>query len=121
MLPNRLKMTNGIFTSHNSLNNFKEKTLKPQNMDVLFLAFSNSQEHRLQNLEKEEEEVYRHLAPRALQQQFMLHRESYATIPKIHEYLVLYRKNLSIFLYSGHAGKDKLLLNDTPALSDGIA
>lgn len=90
-------------------------------MDVLFLAFSNSQEDRLPNLEKEEENVYRLLAPRALQQQFMLHRESYATIPKIHEYLVLFRNNLSVFLYSGHAGKDKLLLDDTHALSEGIA
>jgi len=90
-------------------------------MDVLFLAFSNSQEDRLPNLEKEEESVYRLLAPRALQQQFMLHRESYANITKIHEYLVLFRNNLSLFLYSGHAGKDKLLLDDTHALSAGIA
>lgn len=90
-------------------------------MDVLFLAFSNSQEDRLPSLEREEESVYRLLAPRALQQQFMLHRESYANISKIHEYLVLFRNNLSVFLYSGHAGKDKLLLDDTHALSAGIA
>ena len=90
-------------------------------MDVLFLAFSNSQEDRLPNLEREEESVYRLLAPRALQQQFMLHRESYANISRIHEYLVLFRNNLSVFLYSGHAGKDKLLLDDTNALSAGIA
>ena len=90
-------------------------------MDVLFLAFSNSKLDRLPNLEKEEESIYRLLAPRALQQQFMLHRESYANISKVHEYLVLFRNNLSVFLFSGHAGKDKLLLDDEQALSGGIA
>ena len=58
-------------------------------MDVLFLAFSNSKLDRLPNLEREEEAIYRQLAPRALQQQFMLQRESYANIPKVHEYLTL--------------------------------
>ncbi|MEN0003028.1 MAG: CHAT domain-containing protein [Bacteroidota bacterium] len=90
-------------------------------MDVLFLNFANSREAPLPKLQEEEDTVYKYLTPRALKQHFLLHRESYATISKIAEYLTLYRDYITIFHYSGHAEKHALLLDQEDAQAGGIA
>lgn len=90
-------------------------------MDLIFLAFANSQKDRLHTLENEDNEVYRLLSPRAIKQNYLLHRDSLVTRDKLFQSLVLFRDHISILLYSGHAGRDILLLNDEDARAKGIA
>lgn len=90
-------------------------------MDVLFLNFANSRSAPLPSLEQEEDAIFRLLTPRALRQHYLLHRESYATISKIAEYLTLYRNYISLFHYAGHAERDALLLDAEEAQAGGIA
>lgn len=91
-------------------------------MNVLFLSFANSREQPLPSLQQEEEGIYKTLSPRALRQHFLLHREPYATTARISEYLVLFRSHITIFHYSGHAGRDRLLLEgEESAHAEGVA
>lgn len=90
-------------------------------MDVLFLAFANSQENRLPTLAKEDDEVYRLLSPRALKQHYLLHRDSLITLDKLYQSLLLFRDHVSVLLYSGHAERDGLLVEDEKARAEGIA
>ena len=91
-------------------------------MDTLFLSFANQQHEILPTLQEEDDALYRLLAPRAQAQHFLLHRDSYVTLDKLPSYLTLYRDTLSIFLFSGHAGRDRLLLGGGGiANSDGVA
>ena len=91
-------------------------------MNVLFLSFANSREQPLPSLQQEEEGIYKTLSTRALKQHFLLHRDAYATLARISEYLVLYRDHITIFHYSGHAGRDRLLLaEEETAHAGGIA
>ncbi len=90
-------------------------------MKVLFLAYANRREDPLPSLQREDDTVYQTLSARALQQHFLLHRDSYATTEKVAHFLTLYRDNLSLFHYSGHAGEEALLLEAEAARAEGIA
>lgn len=90
-------------------------------MDVLFFAYANDSFSPLPALQAENDHVYKTLTPRALQQHFIIHRDAYTTREKIREFLILYRDHIFLFAYSGHAGKDKLLLEDGEARSEGLA
>lgn len=97
-------------------------TAKPKHtMSAIFLAFANTPDNRLPTLAQEDDQVYALLSRRAAQQHFTLHRDSAATTRKIAEFLILYRDTISVFLYSGHAEKDALLLEDESASAEGIA
>ena len=89
-------------------------------MKVLFLAYANNQAAPLPSLQREDTEIYRSLSPRAWKQHFYVHREPYATIKDISEYLVMYRNQVSIFLFSGHAGRDNIMLSDQEGRSEGL-
>lgn len=88
---------------------------------MLFLAFANHPTERLPTLSKEDDELFRLLSPRAAKRHFLLHRDSSITLSKVAEYIIRFREDLELFLYSGHAGRDHLLLEDQSADSDGIA
>ena len=90
-------------------------------MNRLFLAFSNSQKKPLPTLQEEDDQVYTLLARREKDKHFSLYRDSFTTIPKVAHYLQEYQKEIALFLFSGHAGKHKLLLDDTKANAAGIA
>ncbi|MCB9053330.1 MAG: CHAT domain-containing protein [Lewinellaceae bacterium] len=90
-------------------------------MNLLYLAFANSRHDPLPSLQKEDEAIYRALAPRALKQEVLLHRDSYASLAKVAEYITLFREHLFLFHYSGHAGRDALLLEEETASGAGIA
>ncbi len=90
-------------------------------MPILFLLYSNSREAPLPTLQAEDEQVYSILSRRSGQGHFAIHRDSYASVDSIIEYLELYREELFCFAFSGHAGRDQLLLNDASAQSAGIA
>lgn len=90
-------------------------------MDTLFLTFANQQDNPLPTLRQEEDAIARILSPRAAQQHFLLHRDGFATLDKLPAYLTLYRNDLVLFSFSGHAGRDRLLLEDGAAHGEGLA
>jgi len=90
-------------------------------MDLLFLAFANQVADLLPTLQEEDDEISRLLAQRARDRHFLLHRESFVTVEKLPAYLTMYRDNLALFLYSGHADRDVLHLGDGAAQAGGIA
>lgn len=90
-------------------------------MESLFLAFANSQTDPLPSLREEDEKAYSLLSRRAGQGHYALHRDSYASLPKVAEQLLNFRDSLAAFLFSGHAGRDKLLMEDQSARAEGIA
>lgn len=85
------------------------------------MTFANNRDNPLPSLRQEDEAVYGILSQRAAQQHFMLHRDSYTTLSAIAQYLVLYREEISLFLYSGHADANELLLESQTANALGIA
>ncbi|MFZ2899224.1 MAG: CHAT domain-containing protein [Saprospiraceae bacterium] len=89
-------------------------------MDVLFTAFANNRQDFLGSLSEEDDGVYRLLSSRA-GSNFKIHRDSYATVGSLVEYLTLYRDDLRLFLFSGHAGRDRLFLEDQEGGATGIA
>ncbi len=90
-------------------------------MHILFLSYANSLQHPLPTLQEEDDRVYQMLARREAERHFRLHRDSFTTIPKISEYLALFQDDIALFHYSGHAGRDQLLLDDAAANATGIA
>lgn len=88
---------------------------------MIFLAFANNRNEPLPGLQEEDEAIYRALAPKALKQEILLHRDSFASLSKVAEYITLFRDHLLIFHYSGHAGRDVLILEKEAASSIGIA
>ena len=90
-------------------------------MKVIFLAFANSASEPLEFLTEEDKEVYDILSDRYAYGDYFLHRESFATPETINKFLDRYKDDLAVFHYAGHAGKDKLLVNDQNIYSNGIA
>ncbi len=90
-------------------------------MDTVFLAFANSNSDKLETLTEEDEKVNAVLTKRKIAGDIDLIREQYATTNRLIDGLFMYQKKLSIFLYSGHAGRDKLIMEDQDANAEGIA
>ena len=90
-------------------------------MEVLLLSFANSRTHPLPTLAGEYAELNKILSPRVLRQHFLSWSVSHATLDDIGYYLTLFRDRLSLFLYSGHAGRDVLLTEDGATRAGGIA
>ncbi len=90
-------------------------------MDHIFIAFANSQDNKLDHLEDEDDIVYRHLNMGKRKFEYGIYRESLASIDKISQALVDYQYEMSIFLFSGHAGLQHLLLENELARAEGIA
>ncbi len=90
-------------------------------MDLIFLSFANSREDPLPSLKEEEESIYGVLARRMALQHYNIHRDGEATTSSIAEYLLLYKDFITVFVFSGHAGRDQLLASDGKANALGIA
>ncbi|NUQ26416.1 MAG: CHAT domain-containing protein [Saprospiraceae bacterium] len=90
-------------------------------MDILFLAFANDRDNPLPALQREDETIYSLLAPRQAQQHFLVHRDSFTNLNSITEYLDLYKDNIVVFHYSGHASPGNLQLEGPDAHALGIA
>ena len=87
-------------------------------MDVISLAFANDRANPLPTLQEEDNNLNRILSPRQLKQHFILIRDSYASITSLTNTVAQSKDQLRIFLYSGHAGRDKLLLEGQAANAD---
>lgn len=90
-------------------------------MEALLLTFANSREHPLETLADEYAALNKTLSPRALRQHFLSWAVSHATLDDIAYYLTLFRDRLSLFLFSGHAGRDLLFTEDGESRAAGIA
>lgn len=90
-------------------------------MDILLLAFSNSRESPLPTLTEEYAAINKILSPRVLRQHFLSWAASHATLDDISYYLTLFRSRLRLFLFSGHAGRDRLLTEGGDSRAAGIA
>ncbi len=90
-------------------------------MEVLLLAFANSEIHPLPTLREEDDKTHAVLGERVARDDFTLVREQYAGREKIVAALKQYRNDIALFWYSGHAGRDRLELEDGSAHADGIA
>lgn len=89
-------------------------------MALIFLAYSNSINAPLPTLSEEDEKVYNAYLARRKEDQLVIHRESFATRSKICKQLQAFKNELSVFMFSGHADRDSLVLDDKTVDSEGI-
>ena len=89
-------------------------------MDRVYLVFSDSQQSNLPSITEEDKQVNEILSRRDVKGHFKVSREKAPSISIISKYLITYQDDLQVFLYSGHAGEDQLLLNDEKANAEGI-
>lgn len=90
-------------------------------MQILLLTFANNRTEPLETLTEEYLDLNRTLTPRAFRQHYLMHPLSHATREELAYYLTLFRDQLSLFLYSGHAGRDMLLTEGGESRAEGIA
>lgn len=90
-------------------------------MALIFLSFANDAAHPLPTLTREDEEVYRLLSSRSAKGHFSLHRDSNASLAKVAEYIIRFKDDLTVFLFSGHADRDHLLMDGQTVQGNGIA
>lgn len=89
--------------------------------NLLYFAYANSQDEPLEQLTIEDEKVNANVASRANKDKhYTIQRDSNATIDGMVEVLTNYNEEICLFHYSGHAGKDKLLVEDRTANAIGI-
>ncbi|MBC7569090.1 MAG: CHAT domain-containing protein [Spirosoma sp.] len=90
-------------------------------MDTLLFCYANNRDRPLSELGNEDSQIDRLLDPRSSKNQFQKVRDSFATTDSVSAKILTYRDTLCLFHFSGHAGSNVLLLEDTPALGIGMA
>jgi len=89
-------------------------------MEVIFMAYANSQENPLPLLKREYDEVYKILTDNEAQDDFTIHRDNFLSVSSLNDYLKKFSGEISIFSYSGHAGEEHILLDDTLSNAEGL-
>ena len=89
-------------------------------MDILLFAFANDRHQPLPTLTEEYLAINQILAPRVLRQHFLAWAISHATLDDVAYYLTLFRDRIKFFQFSGHAGRDFLLLENGHNRTEGI-
>ena len=89
-------------------------------MHTILLTYANSDIDRLPTLTKERDDVYAQLdqLPKG---DFEVISEALSTTDKLISYIRSREDTLCLFLFSGHAGRDALIMLDGRANADGIA
>jgi hypothetical protein len=87
---------------------------------LIFLSFANDRDRPLLYLSRENQEIYKALSKGISQDKYIVHKEDFASISNIVEYLTVYRENLSIFHFSGYASANALHLEDNDGMSSGL-
>ena len=90
-------------------------------MDVLYFAFANDAVHPLKTLQQEDNEINTILEPLAAKGHFKIIRDSYASLDSIAEKLMLYKDQIVLFHFGGHAGNQHLQLDSGKASALGIS
>jgi len=88
---------------------------------VLYLNFANDKNNPLPNLQEEGDLVMQALALLAKTEKVQIHLDNFSTIDKVAEYLTLYKDQILLFHYAGHANSQHLVLTDQAANANGIA
>lgn len=88
---------------------------------VLYFSFANQADQHLSNLEEELDEIEKKLRNKEARQKIILKKESKTTIQKILDLLPLYRDNLLLFHYAGHASGERLDFVDQAADANRLA
>lgn len=97
-------------------------TVARGNIPLIFLAFANSSIHPLPGLLEEEDALYQILYERSVKEgHFHLHRESYTDLNILLQYLNIYKNQIHVFHYAGHAESEQLFLSDGEAQTEGLA
>ena len=90
-------------------------------MPTLLLSFANSAHNPLPSLREEDTNVNNVLNTGILRNDFKVKNEQYATTDIIINDLRTFKDDIVLFLYSGHAGRDALLLENDLVHAEGIA
>lgn len=90
-------------------------------MDVLFFAFANDSANPLATLKDEAAELSRLLSPGEQKGHYVLVFEPFATRENLVSSLAQYKNQITLFHYSGHAGRDALATADELSHAEGIA
>ena len=77
-------------------------------MDYIFIAFANSQENNLTQLENEDDIVYRHLNMGKRKFDYNIYRQSMSSIDKISQTLTDHLHEISIFLFICEAAENNI-------------
>jgi len=89
-------------------------------MEVIFLAYANSRQNPLSQLEEEYKAVYRILIDNDVQDSYQIHPDPFCTVRTVNDYLDKFSGDIAFFNYSGHAGSDKVVLDDRAAHANSI-
>lgn len=90
-------------------------------LKTILLTFANPATEPLPTLREEDDALYDLLAQRAQQRHFFLHRESHTEVDELPTFIGRYRNDLAVFHFSGHAGRDRLVMGDGDAHGGGLA
>jgi hypothetical protein len=90
-------------------------------MPTLYLAFANNDKNPLDTLREEDSKVNDIMIERKRRGDFIVHSDQFATTEKVINNLRQFKDDIVLFLYSGHAGRDNLELEDGEANAEGIA
>ena len=89
--------------------------------NIIFLAYANRPEEPLPSLQEEDDHIFRLLLPRSQKEHFSVFRESHSTRTKLIHDLGELKDEIIVFQFSGHAGRDRLLLEDEQVMANGVA
>ena len=90
-------------------------------MSLIFLAYANTSIAPLPSLSKEDQFVYETLINRSSKGHFKIHRDSNATLDSILNSLQVFKREVEIFSFSGHAGSTYLLTESGRGHAKGLA
>ena len=90
-------------------------------MKSILLCFANDENQSLRSLKKERKKLSKLLDQGNCRNHFILKEIPNATKDQVIDGLIRYNRSLNVFFFSGHAGKDKLILEDGAATAGGVS
>lgn len=90
-------------------------------MSTLLLTFANSATNPLATLTEEYLGIAKALRDRNAKKDFSIIPDQIANRDKFIEDIRTFQNDICLFLFSGHAGGDRVILNDGEAFADGMA
>lgn len=90
-------------------------------MSTFLLTYANSETNRLPTLTKEYNEVHQILQNGIANRDFTVVSSPFTSVENIISLIRTHEENIVLFSFSGHAGRDQLLLEDGGGRAEGIA
>ena len=89
-------------------------------MEVIFLAYANSRQSPLSQLDNEYNDVYGILIDNDVHDNYHIHPDPFCKVRTVNDYLDSFSGDIALFNYSGHAGSDRVILGDRAAHANSI-